>query len=93
MGVLVYLTFDTKCHLPHCTEVANDTQPSWIGETTGFGSCGMEPAGRSTTLDSEKPFHTLLYDLKVPFPLHLGDFISICLMKNVPHDHHLDGVV
>lgn len=63
----------------------------------------MEPADRSTSLDSGKPFHSLLHrsrtpaldidDLKLPSPLHGGDFIGICLMKNVPCDHHLDGVV
>lgn len=50
----------------------------------------------------EKPFYTFYHrskapasdilDLKVAFPRHNRDFFffSICLIKNVPCDHHLD---
>lgn len=48
MALPAYLTFDTECHLPHCTEVANNTAGAEGSETIGSGSRGTEPAGRNS---------------------------------------------
>lgn len=48
MALPAYLTFDTECHLPHCTEVANNTAGAEGSETIGSGSRGTEPEGRNS---------------------------------------------